>query len=131
MTVHDAIYARLSSDSNIASLVSTRIFPDTAPQDQVLPYVVFRVVNTLPAQVKDGASNNNAYDIEVLTFAKSFTSAQTILDRCSTRLDYWNGISGGVTIRHCKVGDKGNLPYTPELEAFGVSLNARVFTYNS
>lgn len=131
MTVHNAIYSRLSSDSGVTALVSTRIFPDISPQDQVLPYVVFRVVDTLPAQIKDGASLNNAYNVEVMSFAKSFASAQSIIDACATRLDYWAGSSGGVTIRHCKVDSKGNLPFIPEQEVFSAVLQCRVFTYNA
>lgn len=131
MTVHNAIYSRLSGDGAITALVSTRIFPDISPQDQIYPYVVFRVTSTVPAQVKDAASANNIYLVEVMAFAKSFSSAQSIIDACSARLDYWQGTSGGVTVRHCKVEDRGNLPFTPEQEIFGASLVARVFTYNS
>lgn len=131
MTVHDAIYSRLSGYSTLTALVSTRIFPDIAPQDQVLPYVVFRVVDTIPAQIKDGASLNNTYNIEVMSFAKTFSSAQSIIDACSSRLDYWQGTSGGVTIRHSKVDSKGNLPFIPEQEVFSATLQCRVFTYNT
>lgn len=131
MTVHNAIYSRLSSDSAITALVSTRIFPDVAPQDQILPYVVFRVIDTIPAQVKDGASLNNTYNVEVMSFAKTFASAQSIIDACVARLDYWQGTSGGVTVRHCKVDSKGNMPFVPEQEVFSAVAQARVFTYNT
>lgn len=131
MTVHNAIYSRLSGYATLTALVSTRIFPDIAPQDQVLPYVVFRVVDTIPAQVKDGASLNNTYNVEVMSFAKTFASAQSIIDACHTQLDYWQGSSGGVTVRHCKVDSRGNMPFVPEQEVFSAVLQARVFTYNT
>jgi hypothetical protein len=130
MIVHDAIFSRLNT-SSVTTLVSTRIFPEIAPQDQVLPYVVFRVVDTQPRQIKDGAAKNNVYTVEAVAFAKTFSSAQAIIDAVSSRLDYWTGSQSGITIRQCRVDSKNNLPFVAEQEVFGTALLARVFTYES
>lgn len=130
MIVHDAIFSRLNT-SSVTALVSTRIFPEIAPQDQVLPYIVFRVVDTQPRQVKDGPAKNNVYTVEVAVFAKTFSSVQAIIDAATARLDYWTGSQTGITIRHCKVDNKNNLPFVSEQEVFGASLLARVSTYET
>ena len=43
MKVGLAIYSILSSDSDISDLVSTRIFPNVAPQTTAFPFIIYDV----------------------------------------------------------------------------------------
>lgn len=131
MTVHDAIFSRLSTDTTLMGLVSTRIFPDTAPQDQTKPFIVFRVADTAPATVKDGAAQNNLYQIEINAYAFSFTDVQSIHSAIKSRLDKFTGTSGGVSIRLINVDSRGSIPFNPDNGIFGAALLARVFTLNT
>ena len=40
MTIGKAIYYLLSNDATVSGLVSTRIFPEVADQEQAMPYIV-------------------------------------------------------------------------------------------
>lgn len=47
MSVEDGIYNRLSTFAGLTALVSTRIFPDIAPQNAVDPFVTYDRISTV------------------------------------------------------------------------------------
>lgn len=65
------IYEILSNDAGVTTLVSTRIFPIVAPQETVLPYVVYNLVSNAPTNTKDGASESDTFRVQIDSYAKT------------------------------------------------------------
>ena len=48
-----AIYAILSNRASITDIVSTRIYPESAPEGAAMPYIVYSVVGNSPVETKE------------------------------------------------------------------------------
>lgn len=54
--IYDALYTILAADSDVTDLVSTRIYPDQAPQKATSPYVVFQLISGEHLESHQGGS---------------------------------------------------------------------------
>ncbi len=54
--IYDALYSILTADSDVTDLVSTRVYPDQAPQKSESPYIVFQKISGVPVDSHDGGS---------------------------------------------------------------------------
>lgn len=61
LDLREALYYRLTNYAGLTSLVSTRIYPDNAPQKAALPYVVFEL---------SGGPVHHAHGSDADTYAK-------------------------------------------------------------
>ena len=99
MTVGKAIYNILINDSDILSEVSTRIFPEIAPQGEVQPYVVYSVVSNSPTDTKEENGNVDEASIEVYCFNTKYSTAIDLGVAVRAALERKNGTFGGVKIQ--------------------------------
>tara|TARA_R100000458_G_C8230055_1_gene212015 strand:- start:100 stop:492 length:393 start_codon:yes stop_codon:yes gene_type:complete len=99
MTVGKAIYNILINDSDILSEVSTRIFPEIAPQGEVQPYVVYSVVSNSPTDTKEENGNVDQASIEVYCFHNKYSDAIDLGVLVRAALERKNGTFGGVKIQ--------------------------------
>lgn len=54
--IYDALYTILAAATDLTALVSTRIYPDKAPQHATAPYVVFQRVSGTHLESHQGSS---------------------------------------------------------------------------
>ena len=56
MNAGSAIYTILTGDQSLVALVSSRIYPEAAPENVVSPFVVYSVQSVDPIRVKNSTS---------------------------------------------------------------------------
>lgn len=87
-----AIYAILSNKASITNLVSTRIYPESAPEGAQMPYIVYSVVGNSPVETK-GETVVDEAQIEVFSVDRTYGSCMTLADivrKVFDRADYIN-----------------------------------------
>ena len=114
-----AIYGILNSTASITDVV-TGIFPVTAGQDTVFPYIVYQRVTTQPTDIKDGGSPLDSARFQVDVYASSKSTCEAIAANVRTALDRYNGTIESVVIQSIKFLDHQDGPYEEELRVFRV-----------
>lgn len=96
MKVGLAIYYLLSNDIGVTSVVGTRIFPETAPQGQVTPYIVYSVISNTPSDVKESGETVDIAQVEIYsvetTYAKAVALGRNIRDALDRKIGTFNGV---------------------------------------
>ena len=87
MKVGLAIYNILSNDSDITDIVSTRIFPNVAPQTTTFPFIIYDVDGDTPTDTKDGASSLDINSLMVSCYCETYTQACDLAQLIRTALD--------------------------------------------
>jgi hypothetical protein len=80
MSAETVLYAALSDDAGVESLVSTRIYPDVSPQDVALPAVSFTRVGTEYINTIHGAAVGSFASLEVWCMARTRLAAEDVAD---------------------------------------------------
>tara|TARA_R110000824_G_scaffold97167_4_gene232116 strand:+ start:650 stop:1039 length:390 start_codon:yes stop_codon:yes gene_type:complete len=99
MIVGKAIYNILTNASAVTDIVSTRIFPEIAPQNQNHPYVVYSVVSNSPTDTKEENGNVDEAAIEIYCFHTTYSTAIDLGVAVRAALERKNGTFGGVEIQ--------------------------------
>ena len=123
MPIGNAIYSLLTSDGTLSSAIGTKVFPDTVPQGQLFPAVVYTVVGTDPTDAKDGASPLDVLRIQIDTYSTSYDSTQTIKDRIRTVLDRYSGTVQMMNIDSIRFSGDGSGDYEENIGIYWVSQN--------
>ena len=95
MNVGQIIYGILSATSGVTSLVSTRIYPDMAPQNAAFPYIVFQKLSTQPTDTKEGVSPLDKILVQIDCYSGSYDTSHTIAAAIRTALDRYSGTING------------------------------------
>lgn len=98
MSVGKAIYNILSNDAGVTALVSTRVYPDTVPQEASFPYVAYTIVSTSPLNYKDGASPLDEVSVQVDMYSRSYATTQDIAAAVRSALDRYTGLNSSINI---------------------------------
>jgi hypothetical protein len=99
MIVGKAIYNILSTTSAVTDIVSTKIYPEIAPQNESQPYIVYSVVSNNPTDTKEDNGNVDQANIEVYCFNTKYTTAIDLGVAVRAALERRNGTFGGVKIQ--------------------------------
>ena len=94
ITIGKGIYAILTGNTGVTSLVSTNIFPLITPEKVSLPCVIYeRQSNS--ENTKDGLSG---YDCQVYItiISTDYKNSIDIAEACNSALNEYSGSSGGV-----------------------------------
>jgi hypothetical protein len=95
------LYARLTSQTSVSSLVGTKIFPLIAPTGTALPLVIYQRVGVqaTDAQSLAGPLGGRVVTMQFTSYDTSYTSVKTIARALRLQLDGWTGTTGSVTIQ--------------------------------
>ncbi len=99
MIVGKAIYNILSNTTAVTDIVSTKIYPEIAPQNESQPYIVYSVVSNNPTDTKEDNGNVDEASIEVYCFNTKYTTAIDLGVAVRAALERRNGTFGGVKIQ--------------------------------
>ena len=86
MKVGLAIYDLLTNDATVSNLVSTRIYPERAPEGAAAPFIVYSVVSNQPSDSKTGAPIDEA-QVELFSVAKTYSDTNKLADVVRSALD--------------------------------------------
>ena len=86
MKVGLAIYDLLTNNATVSNLVSTRIYPERAPEGAAAPFIVYSVVSNQPSDSKTGAPIDEA-QVELFSVAKTYSDTNKLADSVRSALD--------------------------------------------
>jgi len=100
MEIGKAIYNILSTNSNVSTLVGTRIFPNVAPQETRFPFIIYDVTGVQPNDTKDGPSTLDTNDVMISCYSETYTQASDLAQKIRVAMDRINeGTYGGEQIQ--------------------------------
>ena len=102
MKPDDAIYDILVADSNVNTAVGTRVYLVEAPQDETLPFIVYRTEKEDETHTKSGVSNLDTYRIEVDAYVADFGTNTNLPTDIRTALDGYQGTINSVVVQGSK-----------------------------
>lgn len=86
MTLRQAIYTTLSAGTDLAALVSARIYPDCAPPGTVQPYCVFSLISAAPEHYQGGDSGLQHDRVQIDCYAQTTASADAVAAAVKTAM---------------------------------------------
>lgn len=120
MTLMTDLYTYLSTDAGLSALISTRLYPDEAPESASLPYVVYSQL----AQAESYHLGGNAglprvtltYDI----YAATAVSRDAVCSALFDAVDAYQGLIGSTDVRQIQLENRIDTELPPvEGAAFG------------
>tara|TARA_R100000278_G_scaffold123244_1_gene112209 strand:+ start:1524 stop:1934 length:411 start_codon:yes stop_codon:yes gene_type:complete len=100
MEIGKAIYNILANNSDINTLVGTRIFPNVAPQTTQFPFIIYDITGVRPNDTKDGVSTLDTNDVMISCYSKTYSQASDLAKKIRIAMDRINqGDYGGETIQ--------------------------------
>ena len=80
MSISKAIYKILSSETDLTSLVSTRIFPSIIPQNENYPSLMYEIRDIEPIEIKARRHPKSEARIVIGVHATTYADVQNISD---------------------------------------------------
>ena len=100
MQIGKAIYNILANDSDVSTLVGTRIFPNVAPQTTQFPFIIYDITGVSPNDTKDGASTLDTNDVMISCYSETYSQASDLAQKIRIAMDRINqGDYGSETIQ--------------------------------
>lgn len=96
-----AIFAKLSADSAITTLVSTRIYPFLAPTQKDFPVILYDIASQNQQLTLAGAISYTESDVDLTVVSTSYDSSVAIAALVKTCLDNQTGTWGGIKVVGC------------------------------
>ena len=101
-----ALYGRLAADETVTGLVGRRIRKVRASQNELLPYIVYRRLNTQRAHITTGASHGlPTARYMLLCYAATQEAAEILADVVRVSLDGWRDLLTTPRVQACLVDD--------------------------
>lgn len=127
------LFARLTSQTAVSSLIGQRVFPLIAPTGTPLPLVVFQRTAVERPQSLTGNVGNPVITLQLTTYGTSYTSVKSIARAVRLAVDGWTGTTAGVTIQRTTLvteadgvdmpADDQMLPYYNVQQTFQFRIN--------
>lgn len=127
------LYARLTSQTAVSSLIGSRVYPLIAPQGTPLPLVVYQRTAVERPQSLAGNVGNPVVTMQLTTYGTSYTSVKSIARAVRLAVDGWTGTTAGVTIQRSTLkteadgvdlpADDQMLPYYSVQQSFEFRIN--------
>lgn len=127
------LYARLTSQTSVSSLIGSRVFPVIAPTGTQLPLVIYSRTNVERPQSLSGNVGNPVVTLQLTTYGTSYTSVKSIARAVRLAVDGWTGTTAGVTIQRTTLAGEADgadmpqddqmLPYYTVEQTFEFRIN--------
>ena len=92
-----AIYSILTADANITGIVSNRVYPERAPMDVTMPFIVYTISGLDPQTTKD-AHFLDVYSFVIYAASNDYDQLDTLTGYLRTALKRYRGTIGGIKI---------------------------------
>jgi len=97
------IYARLTSRTQVSSIVAGRVFPIIAPQGTPLPLIVYQRTNVQREQSLTGPIGRPIVTLQLTSYGTSYSSVKQLAREVRLAVDGWTGTTAGVTIQRTTI----------------------------
>jgi hypothetical protein len=86
------IFKILTTNTDITDIIEHRVYPEQAPQNVRMPFIVYQIDNVIPEPNKDEVSNLDTYSITLVLFGNDYDQLFTLGAHCRTSLDRFKGV---------------------------------------
>jgi len=76
--VGKAIFSILTTDAEVSAIVGAKVYPRTAPQGVVIPYVVYSIISVTPTDTKDRPSPVDAIRVQIDCYTRTYLGGETL-----------------------------------------------------
>ena len=87
------LVAQLKANSTLTGLVGTRIYPLTAPQNVVIPYITYQIVNCRSMQCVSGNTYQENIRVQIDCWSLNYGQAVSIKDAVKASISQWKSSS--------------------------------------
>ncbi len=108
--VEQGIYARLTGQSGVTNLISTRIYPGVAPLNATLPYIIYFKVSGPRVHAMKSDPGLAYPRIQVSTWSTSYSQSKAIALQIRTALQDFSGSTGGISFKRIFFENEYDLP---------------------
>jgi len=120
--ITDAIYSILSGDAALTAVVSTRIYPVFARQNETKPFLVFEISQD-GEYTKDGAAKVIYTDLDIYIIATGSPRATMVIaDLIKDALDQYSGVIGDNDIDLIQWTATDDNIYNPDRKEYQLSM---------
>lgn len=82
------VFSLINADASIVGMVGTRIYPNVAPQNAALPFIVYELVGSTPNRFTESAATSGDFDtIQISCFCRTNAEAIQLADYVLLELD--------------------------------------------
>lgn len=106
MSIRESLYSVLVNDASVGAYVGTRVYPDKAPVNATLPYIVTQKVGDVNEHVLDGNTGLSQPRWQITAWATSREQADALATAAKAALDTKSGAIEGSIWDWCKVEDR-------------------------
>jgi len=106
------IYSILSGNTDVAALVSTKIYPIQVKEGDSVPYITYQEISNVPSPSKDSVSLVDQIRVQVSSFATKHEDCFSLAKKVRTALDKTIGIYSSSTF----IVDVKNIDYDGEID---------------
>jgi hypothetical protein len=131
MQLEESLYTYLSTDSGISALISTRVYPEVAPQSASAPFLVYQRITTQRIHTMSADQGFVMATMQFTVWDNTITSARSVSEAVRAALQNHSGLTGGVggvTINATLMENEINL-YDEKTKSFGVAQEYNIFYY--
>jgi len=109
--LEDALYNILSADTDITNIVSTRIYPVIADEQEVEPYIVYQVISAPRNNTLDGVMDLVRARVQVSCWGSSYYEAVQVKEAVRLALKNYRGTeeTSSTVIEYISFEDEGDL----------------------
>jgi hypothetical protein len=110
MTIESALYSHLSTKASITALVSTRIYPQVAPESATYPFITYTVLSESHDHSMGGATGLTNPTIQIDAWADTIANRVAVSEAIRNALDGFTGNMGteNLSIRNCFLQNRAN-----------------------
>lgn len=99
MSLNSAFYTRSIADADILATVSTRVYPDLAPESAAMPYMVYTVISTSHEHVLSGGAGMAHARVQVDCYASTRIAVLALAEHVRDAWQGYRGTADSVVIR--------------------------------
>lgn len=122
MGIEQALYARLTADSNVTALVANRIYPRELPHNQPLPAIVYRRITTTLEHAMGRTPELRVATLQINCFGDEARDADNLGDAVKKSLVRGGGTWASVVVQDMFLDDENDL-YEPNSDKHGRALD--------
>ena len=93
MSIEVDLIAKLKSNTTLTGLVATRIYPLTAPQNVVIPYITYQIINVRDMQCISGNTYQEEVRVQIDCWSLNYGQVISIKDAVKASISLWKSSS--------------------------------------
>ena len=129
-TVETAVRGVLVGASGVTDLVSTRVYPNSAPQSTTKPFIVYEVDTLEPVDALSGHAGLTFAQFTITSWGATYSDAKAVSAAVLAALGDYSGTSDNINIPRASHDSSRDIVYWPEdgseLPVHGVEQDWRI-----